>query len=218
MPRSLAATALLLLVTASGGHPAALRVRSAPTHKTDDGAAADREASSSAALAAAGPLRHTGGPHMHGHGAGRGEAAAGGAETFWQITDTHVNMEYPSGCGDCVRGTCATFADYYCGSSPALYHNAVTYMRTTSAASGQRPPAFIAHTGDVPDVWNSQNGVNATFLHGTNAWQADTLAAAFPATPLFFAFGNHGATRRRVCGPVGIDACLQLYMPAATAG
>ena len=164
MPRSLAATLLVVIITASGGHPAA--PRSAPMHKTDD----------------------TGGAH---HAAG--EAADAAAETFWQITDTHVNMEYPSGCGDCVRGTCATFADYYCGSSPALYHNAVEYMRSTSAAGGQRPPAFIAHTGDVPDVWNGQNGANATFLHGTNAWQADTLAAAFPTTPLFFAFGNHGA-------------------------
>ena len=201
MPRSLAATALLVVVTASSGHPAALR--SAPMCKTDDGAAA--EASSSAA--AAGPLRHTGagasGPH---HAAG--EAADAAAETFWQITDTHVNMEYPSGCGDCMRGTCATFADYYCGSSPALYHNAVEYMRTTSLASGQRPPAFIAHTGDVPDVWNGQNGANSTFLHGTNAWQADTLAAAFPTTPLFFAFGNHGATRRRVGPPsASMPAC-----------
>ena len=120
---------------------------------------------------------------------------AGGSDedalgSFWQITDTHVNMQYPLGCGDCTRGKCATFADYYCGSSPSLYTSAVSFMQKTSSGD-ERPPAFIAHTGDVPDVWNSQNGKNASFLHATNAWQAKQLAAAFPTTPCFFAFGNH---------------------------
>jgi hypothetical protein len=119
-----------------------------------------------------------------------GAPAAAPPAHFWQITDTHVNMEYPSGCGDCVRGACATFADYYCGSSPALFDGAVAFMRNTSAAE-QHQPAFIAHTGDVPDVWNSQNGGNASFLHGTNRWQAEHLASAFPTAPIFFAFGNH---------------------------
>jgi len=115
-----------------------------------------------------------------------GSAAA--ATTFWQITDAHLNMQYPSGCGSCNNDAagCHKFADFFCGSSPALYTSAARFM-----ASGD-VPAFVAHTGDVPDVWNAQNDDNITALHLTSNFSASTLYAALPASvPVFFAFGNH---------------------------
>ena len=83
--------------------------------------------------------------------------------TIWQITDTHVNLDYPSGCGNCHNGDagCHKFADYYCGSSPDLYSSAAKFMAANtaphhSAVDGvhSNNPAFVAHTGDVPDVFN----------------------------------------------------------------
>lgn len=59
------------------------------------------------------------------------------ATTIWQITDTHVNLAYPAGCGDCHNGDagCHTYADYYCGSSPALYSSAASFMASSSSVS-----------------------------------------------------------------------------------
>ena len=113
-------------------------------------------------------------------------------ETFWQITDIHLNPEYPKGCGSCAaaylnKTGCGTFADYFCGSSPALYTAAVKFMGQQNAHEAIRPPSFVAHTGDMPDI----PGGNATAIRAMAKWQADILYQNFPTTPVFFAFGNH---------------------------
>ena len=121
-----------------------------------------------------------------------------GELSFWQITDVHLNPDYPSGCeGGCKAGSpespggCGTFADYYCGSSPALYDSAMDFMRSTSAKVGGPPVNFVAHTGDFPDVWNSQNDGNHTYFLANVRFQATQLKKAFPETPVFYALGNH---------------------------
>lgn len=111
---------------------------------------------------------------------------------FWQITDVHLNPAYPSGCGACKAGPshdpCGKFADYYCGSSPALFSSAMEFMGRTAQ---QKPPSFIAHTGDFPDVWNAHNMQNHSYFLDNVRFQAKSLQSTFPSTPIFYAFGNH---------------------------
>ena len=120
------------------------------------------------------------------------EAATPHQLSFWQITDVHMNPDYPSGCGGCKAGTpgkpCGTFADYYCGSSPELYTSAMDFMRS---AQGETPAAFAVHTGDFPDVWNRQNDQNHTYFLGNVRFQATQLKKTFRETPVFYALGNH---------------------------
>ena len=104
-------------------------------------------------------------------------------ETFWQITDIHLNPDYPKGC----PSPCGTFADHYCGASPALYTSAVQFMAAQNGLERIRPPAFVAHTGDMPDL----PAGNVSAIWALAKWQADALYQQFPATPVFFAFGNH---------------------------
>jgi hypothetical protein len=104
-------------------------------------------------------------------------------ETFWQITDIHLNPDYPKGC----PSPCGTFADHFCGASPALYTAAVQFMAEQNAHERIRPPAFVAHTGDMPDL----PGGNISAMWALARWQADALYQQFPVTPVFFAFGNH---------------------------
>jgi hypothetical protein len=104
-------------------------------------------------------------------------------ETFWQITDIHLNPDYPKGC----PSPCGTFADHFCGSSPALYTAAVQFMARQNSREQIRPPAFVAHTGDMPDM----PGGNVSAIWALAQWQADALYRQFPATPVFFSFGNH---------------------------
>ena len=113
-------------------------------------------------------------------------------ETFWQITDVHMNPDYPKGCGNCAssflnKSGCGTFADYYCGTSPALYTAAVQFMAQQNAQERIRPPAFVAHTGDIPDLPSG----NVSALRAVARHQAEVLYQHFPTTPVFFAFGNH---------------------------
>ena len=100
------------------------------------------------------------------------------AETFWQITDVHLNPDYPKD---------GTFASHSSGTSPALYTTAVEFMSTQNAQEQLRPPAFVAHTGDLP--WIPAG--NVTALRELAGYQAEILYRAFPHTPVFFSFGNH---------------------------
>merc|ERR1740117_2720963 len=115
---------------------------------------------------------------------------------FWQITDVHLNYAYPAHC-QCngFEDGCNKFGDFFCGSSLELYQSAVARMASTYGAD----VGFVAHTGDVSDSWNTPN---TNVLYETNAFSASTLMAAFPRTPVFFAFGNHDFPAAVVPGPL----------------